>query len=214
MIVDGQSNLARAAAKAGARRFVPSDFAIDVAKLEDGDNFMIDWRRRAAREYADAGLEVVSVLNGAFYEVMVGFMGLVDWDRGTLSHWGDPDQPLDLTSVPDTAAYTAAVALDPTATGTLRFAGEVLSMRGFHEAVQSGSGRRLELRHLGTADEPRGEIERQAARTQNPFDYVALQYQWCMVTGKAKFDALDNDRYPRITPTSLTDFVRTVAPKV
>ncbi|MFC5183781.1 NmrA family NAD(P)-binding protein [Actinomadura harenae] len=212
VIVDGQANLARAAAKAGAGRFIPSDFAVDVTKLDDGDNFMIDWRRRAATEYADAGLEVVSVLNGAFYEVMVGFMGLVDWDRGTLSHWGDPDQPLDMTSVPDTAAYTAAVALDPEATGTLRFAGEVLSMRQFHDAVQRGSGRTLELRRLGTADELRAEIERQAALTQNPFDYIALQYQWCMVTGKGKFDALDNARYPRITPTSVTDFVRAASP--
>ncbi|MFI7106901.1 NmrA family NAD(P)-binding protein [Nonomuraea sp. NPDC050227] len=212
VIVDGQANLARAAAKAGARRFIPSDFAIDLTKLDDGDNVMTDWRRRAAAAYADAGLEVISVLNGAFYEVMVGFMGLVDWHRGTLSHWGDPDQPLDLTSVSDTAAYTAAVALDRQATGTLRFAGDVLSMRQFHEAVQRGSGRTLELRHLGTADELRAEIERQAARTRNPFDYVALQYQWCMVTGKGKFAALDNDRYPQITPTPVTDFVRATTP--
>ncbi|MER6579300.1 NmrA family NAD(P)-binding protein [Nonomuraea sp. NPDC001023] len=212
VIVDGQVNLARAAAKAGARRFIPSDFAIDLTRLDDGDNVMTDWRRRAATAYADAGLEVVSVLNGAFYEVMVGFMGLIDWHRGTLSHWGDPDQPLDLTSVSDTAAYTAAVALDQQATGTLRFAGDVLSMRQFHEAVQRGSGRTLELRHLGTADDLRAEIERQAARTQNPFDYVALQYQWCMVTGKGKFAVLDNDRYPQITPTPVTDFVRATAP--
>ncbi|QKG27156.1 NmrA family NAD(P)-binding protein [Actinomadura verrucosospora] len=208
VIVDGQVNLARAAEKAGAGRFIPSDFAVDVTKLEDGDNFMIDWRRWAAAVYGDAGVAVASVLNGAFYEVMLGFMGIVDWERGTLSHWGDPDQPLDLTSVDDTAAYTAAVALDPAAEGTLRFAGEVVSFRRFHEEVQRGSGRRLELRTLGTADELRAEIERQAGLTQNPFDYVALQYQWCMVSGKAKFDTLDNARYPQVTPTSVADFVR------
>ncbi|MEW9553298.1 NmrA family NAD(P)-binding protein [Nonomuraea sp. NPDC050783] len=214
VIVDGQANLARAAEKAGARRFVPSDFAFDLTKLDDGDNFMIDWRRQAAAALAGSGLEVVSVLNGAFYEVMIGFMGLIDWERGTLSHWGDPDQPLDLTSVADTAAYTAAVALDPAATGTLRFAGEVVSMRGFHEAVQRGSGRTLRLLHLGTADDLRAEIARRAALTSNPFDYVALQYQWCMVSGKATFDSLDNARYPQITPQPLADFVRaaTVAP--
>ncbi|MEV5574182.1 NmrA family NAD(P)-binding protein [Spirillospora sp. NPDC052269] len=212
VIVDGQVNLARAAAKAGAGRFIPSDFAIDVAKLDDGDNFMLDWRRRAAGELAGAGIEVVSVLNGAFYEVMVGFMGLVDWDRGTLAHWGDPDQPLDMTSVPDTAAFTAAVALDPTAVGTFRFAGEVLSMRQFHEAVQGGSGRTLELLHLGTADELRAEIERQAAQTENPFEYVGLQYQWSMVTGKGRFDVLDNDRYPQVKPTSVAEFVRKSSP--
>jgi nucleoside-diphosphate-sugar epimerase len=207
VIVDGQSNLVRAAEKAGVQRFIPSDFAVDLTKLDDGDNFMIDWRRQAAARYADTSLDVVSVLNGAFYEVMTGFMGLIDWEQGTVSHWGDPDQPLDLTSVADTAAYTAAVALDPAATGTLRFAGEVMSMRQFHEAVQHGSGRTLRLRHLGTADDLRTEIARQAALTQNPFDYVALQYQWCMVSGKAKFDSLDNARYPQVRPVPLTDFV-------
>ncbi|MUN41197.1 NmrA family NAD(P)-binding protein [Actinomadura litoris] len=208
VIVDGQANLVHAAEKAGAARFIPSDFAVDVTKLADGDNFMIDWRRAAAARFRGADLDVVSVLNGAFYEVMVGFMGIVDWEGGTLSHWGDPDQPLDLTSVSDTAAYTAAVALDPGATGTLRFAGEVISFRRFHEAVQRGSGRRLELRDLGTADELRAEIERRAGLTENPFDYVALQYQWCMVSGKGKFDTLDNARYPQITPVSVADFVR------
>lgn len=212
VIVDGQANLVRAAEKAGARRFIPSDFAIDVTKLDDGDNFMIDWRRQAAAAYSGTSLDVVSVLNGAFYEVMTGFMGLVDWEKGTLSHWGDPDQPLDLTSVADTAAYTAAVALDPSVTGTLRFAGEVVSMREFHDAVQRGSGRTLRLHHLGTADDLRAEITRQAALTQNPFDYVALQYQWCMVSGKAKFDTLDNSRYPQVSPLPLIDFVRSAAP--
>ncbi|MFC4907054.1 NmrA family NAD(P)-binding protein [Actinomadura gamaensis] len=211
VIVDGQLNLVRAAEKAGAARFLPSDFAVDVTKLDDGDNFMIDWRRRAAAGYRDAGIAVASVLSGAFYEVMLGFLGIVDWERGTVSHWGDPDQPLDLTSVADTAAYTAAVALDPSATGTLRFAGEVVTFRQFHEAVERGSGRRLELRNLGTADELRAEIERRAALTDDPFDYVALQYQWCMVSGKAKFDTLDNDRYPEVTPVSVADFVRASA---
>ncbi|WP_112471134.1 NmrA family NAD(P)-binding protein [Streptomyces triticisoli] len=213
LIVDGQVNLVRAAEKAGARRFIPSDFAVDVTKLEDGDNFMIDWRRQAAAAYADTGLEVISVLNGAFYEVMIGFMGLVDWEAGTVSHWGDPDQPLDLTSVADTAAYTAAVALGPGAKGTLRFAGEVLSMRQFHQTLQRATGRIFVLKTLGTADELRAEITRQAGLTQNPFDYVALQYQWCMVTGKGKFDVLDNAKYPQVKPGSLEDLVREAAPR-
>ncbi|WP_433441301.1 hypothetical protein [Nonomuraea sp. CA-141351] len=171
-------------------------------------------RHPQAHRFAGSPLGVLSVLNGAFIEVMVGFMGLVDWDSGTVSHWGDPDQPLDVTSVQNTADYTAAAVLDPALAdgGTVRFAGEVLSMRGFHEAVERGSGRKLELRTLGTADDLRAEIERRAAGTQNPFEYVALQYQWCMVTGKAKFDTLDNDRYPEVKPATVEQFVRDAGP--
>ena len=154
---------------------------------------------------------MVSVLNGAFYEVMLGFMGIIDWEHRAVSHWGDPDQPVDITSVSDTAAYTAAVALDPKAVGTFRFAGDVMSLRQFHGAVERGSSRQFALRHLGTADDLRAEIERQAELTDNPFDYVALQYQWCMISGKAKFDTIDNATYPQITPTSLADFVRSTA---
>src|SRR5690606_35047865 len=60
VIVDGQANLVRAAEEAGARRFIPSDFAVDVTKLDDGDNFMIDWRRQAAAAYSGTSLDVVS----------------------------------------------------------------------------------------------------------------------------------------------------------
>lgn len=210
VIVDGQVNLLRAAEQAGVRRFIPSDFAIDLTKLDDEDNVMIGWRRRAAERFRSSGVDVTSVLNGAFMEVMIGFMQIVDWERGTVSHWGDPDQPLDLTSVDDTAEYAAAVAVDPQLAGrtTLRFAGEVMTMRQFHEAVEAGSGRKLEFRTLGTADELRAEIGRRAAATQDPLEYVGLQYQWCMVTGKAKFDTLDNGRYPEVKPISMEDIVR------
>ncbi|HEX5542124.1 MAG TPA: NmrA family NAD(P)-binding protein [Micromonospora sp.] len=213
VIVEGQLNLLQAAEKAGVRRFIPSDFAIDINKLDDEDNFMIGWRRQAARRFEGADMDVVSVLNGAFAEVMTGFMGLVDWEKGTLSHWGDPDQPMDVTTVKDTADYTAAAAVDPELPGgALRFAGDVLSMRGFHQALQRGTGRTFELRTLGTADELRTEIERRSKVTQNPFEYVGLQYQWCMVTGKSKFDSLDNERYPDVKPTSMEEFVRRTAP--
>jgi len=86
-------------------------------------------------------------------------------------------------------------------------------VRRFHQTLQRATGRVLTLTTLGTVDELRAEITRQASLTQNPFDYVALQYQWCMVSGKAKFSALDNAKYPQIKPGSLEDFVRKVTPK-
>ncbi|MFJ8469289.1 NmrA family NAD(P)-binding protein [Streptomyces swartbergensis] len=212
LLVDGQVNLLRAAEEAGCSRFVPSDFAIDMTRLDDGDNVMLDWRRQAARVFEGSSLDVLSVLNGAFVEVMTGFMDLVDWSADTVSYWGDPDQPMDLTTIRDTAAYTVAAALDPALSGggTVRFAGEVLSVRQFHEAVERGTGRKFTLRALGTADDLRAEIERRAARARSPFEYVALQYQWCMVTGKGKFETLDNGRYPWIKATSVEEFVRSL----
>lgn len=85
-----------------------------------------------------------------------------------------------------------------------------------HAGVGSESSRRHEpTSAIVAVDSPAAsnpriffEIERRAKTTQNPFEYVGLQYQWCMVTGKGKFDNLDNDRYAEIKPTSVEEFVR------
>jgi len=37
---------------------------------------------------------------------------------------------------------------------------------------------------------------------------LAEVMEWCMVSGKARFDSLDNARYPQITAQPLADFVR------
>lgn len=208
VIVDGQAALLRAADKAGVPRLIPSDFAVDLFRLDDGDNVFLDHRRAAHRAFAGSSVQVTSVLNGAFTEVMTApFLEIVDWDRETFSYWGDGDQPCDFTTVADTAAYTAAIALDPgTAGRPVRIAGEVLTMKEFHAALERGSGRRLELHRLGSADELAAEIERRRAVATGPETYVALQYLWTMITGKAKLAPLDNSRYPDIKPATVADF--------
>ncbi|WUH98959.1 hypothetical protein OHR68_36515 [Spirillospora sp. NBC_00431] len=113
----------------------------------------------------------------------------------------------------DTAAYTATVSLDPRTAGRpVRVAGDVLTMKEFHAALERGTGRRLRLRRRGGVDDLATEIKRRQATATSPADYVALQYVWAMVTGKAKLDPLDNDRYPAVRPAGVTDFARRLAP--
>ncbi|WP_020421529.1 NmrA family NAD(P)-binding protein [Amycolatopsis sp. ATCC 39116] len=213
VVVDGQTALLRAAEKAGVPRLIPSDFAVDLFRLDDGDNVFLDHRRRAHQAFDGTHVQVTSVLNGAFTEVMTApFLEIVDWDNDTFAYWGDGDQPCDFTTVADTAEYTAEAALDPAVAGRpVRVAGDVLTMKEFHDALQRGSGRRLELRVRGDVDELEAEIRRRRAVATGPADFVALQYVWAMVTGKAKLDPLDNDRYPAVRPTGVAEFARRFA---
>jgi nucleoside-diphosphate-sugar epimerase len=210
VVTDGQINLIRAAGRAGAERMIPSDFAVDLHRLDYGDNVFLDQRRKADEAFEDSGVKPVFFLNGAFPEAMVApLLQIVDFERETFTYWGDGDQPMDFTTVPDAAAFAAAAALDPEVAGRkVCVAGDVLTMNQFHAAVESGSGRRLELQHMGTADELRAEIERLETTAESPMDYGFLQFQWAMVTGKAKLTPLDNDRYPEIRPTPVEEFVR------
>lgn len=78
----------------------------------------------AVQAFAGAGVQVTSVLSGAFHEVMTApFLEIVDWEKGTFSYWGDGDQSCDFTTVADTAACTAAVALDADVSGPVRASG-------------------------------------------------------------------------------------------
>jgi len=69
-IVDGQVALAGAAAQNGVRRFLPSDFAIDLFAAPEGAP-QFDMRRRADSVIDALPLEVVHVLNGAFMDMML-----------------------------------------------------------------------------------------------------------------------------------------------
>jgi nucleoside-diphosphate-sugar epimerase len=213
VVTQGQVNLLRAAEQAGVPRMIPSDFAIDLFRLDYGDNVFLDHRKKADEAFGGSPVRATSVLVGAFLEVMTApFIEMIDWDRGTFSYWGDGDQPCDFTTVADTAAYTAAVALDPgTAGRPVRVAGDVLTMKEFHAAVERGSGHRLEHRNLGGVDDLAAEIQRRKGVSASPAGYVALQYVWAMVSGKAKLDPLDNARYPGIRPTAVAEFARQYA---
>ena len=117
---------------------------------------------------------------------------------------------MDFTSTPDTAAYAAAAALDESAAGrTVSVAGSVLTMRQLHAEVEKATGRTLQIRELGSVDDLKAEIERCKETAKDPYEFVSLQYQWAMVTGKAKLHDLRNDDYPNITPTSVTEFLAT-----
>lgn len=207
VIVDGQTALLRAAEQAGVPRLIPSDFAVDLFRLDKGDNAFLDHRKQAHEAFAGSSVRIVSVLNGAFMEVMTApFLEIVDWETGTFGYWGDGEQPCDFTTVPDTAAYTAAAVLDPDAPSVVRVAGDVLSMAEFRAALEKGSGRRLEPRRLGGLDDLTAEIDRRRKAAANPADYVALQYTWAMVSGAAKLNPLDNDRYPEVRPVTMAEF--------
>ena len=214
VVVDGQRNLIRAADAAGVRRMIPSDFAIDLTKLDDGDNAFLDLRRQADREFNGKRVQPTPVLQGAFMEMLAHpQFGPVDWKTGTFRAWGDGKQACDFTTVLDTGRYTAAAALDEGLTGRpLRIAGTVATMREVHAAFEHASNRSLDFVSMGSIDDLKGVIDQKKAAGASVEEYIMLQYQWCMLSGKAKLNPLDNSRYPDIQPTGIEEYLRANLP--
>jgi uncharacterized protein YbjT (DUF2867 family) len=202
VLVDGQVALARAAERHGVRRFIASDFAIDIFRAP-ADAPMFATRRQADEILDGLDLEVHHILTGGFLDMMLhpAYPGVVDVERSTITFWGDGTAPFDMTTVDDTARLTARLALDPTVTGGVhQFAAATASMQEIADGLEQVTGRPFTRRSLGTLEELRTAI----SQAQDPYAAIGLWYQLALAVTPT-FDAADNARYPDLELTSLRD---------
>jgi nucleoside-diphosphate-sugar epimerase len=209
VIIDAQTHLLDAAVAAGVPRFIPSDFAIDFTKLPEGSNRNLDLRREFGRHLDRVPIQATSILNGMFMDLLTGQAPLVLFKIKRVLYWGSADQPLDFTTIADTAAFTAAAALDPTTPRYLRVAGEVATIRGLQAAASAATGQRFRLLRAGGlwVLKLMIKITRRLVPARNEVfpPWQGMQYLHNMFTGLPKFGALDNARYPDLQWTSVRE---------
>ncbi len=207
VIIDGQVALAEAGRRNGVRRILPSDYALDLFHATPGEHMMFDLRRTADEKIAATGIEHVHVLQGAFMAMFGPGMGTFDYDAGTVTFWGDGTQPIDVTSVEDTARMVARVALDRTVqSGKFAFAGDKVSILGAADVIEAQTGRRFDRRSNGPEAGLRVAMAEAAKDVSNPFKAVMLAYQLYMLTGQTALSDLQNHRYPDVQLESFAQF--------
>jgi uncharacterized protein YbjT (DUF2867 family) len=206
VIVDRQRALLEAAIAAQVPRFIPSDFSADFTKTQPGRNRNFDLRREFKSILDRAPIEATSILNGAFMDMLGAEMPIIQpWVHRVL-YWHDADQKLDFTTKDDTAAFTAAAALDPAAPRILRIAGDSLSAREIAAAMS-----RLESRvylpqwvgNIAMLSTMIAVSKRIAPGKREAFPpWQGMQYMRDQFSGDAKLEKLDNGRYPELTWTA------------
>ena len=207
VIVNAQTALLNAAVKAGVPRFIPSDFSIDYTKLPAGSNRNLDLRREFSERLNKAPIKATSILNGMFADLLTGQAPVVLSGLKRVVYWGNADQPMDFTTIADTAAFTAAAALDPSTPRFLRIAGEVASARDLKRIAGEAKGHDFNLFRAGGL----GRLQSIIKITRFLFPakkevfpaWQGMQYMHNMFTGLPKLTPLDNDRYPNLRWTAL-----------
>jgi nucleoside-diphosphate-sugar epimerase len=193
-------------------RFIPSDFAIDFYKMPDGGNRNLDLRREFAARLDAAPVSATSVLNGMFADLLTGQAPFIIRRIRRVVYWEDADQPMDFTTIEDTAAFTAAAALDRLTPRFLRIAGDVVTARDLAEIASTVSGERFKLLRAG--DLGRFDKVIRLTRTLSPGTadvyppWQGMQYMRDMFDGRAKLEPLDNPRYPDLRWTTVRDILR------
>jgi hypothetical protein len=201
VIVDAQTSLLEAGLDAGVARFIPSDYCIDFIRLPPGTNRNLDWRREFRQRVDGAALAATSILNGAFTEMLTGQAPIILFKWKRVVYWGDADQRMDFTTMDDTAAFTAAAALDSSTPRFLRIAGDQISARGRVSAATDVTGEPFRLFRAGGHGRLLAVIR--VARTVFPARTVlyppwqGMQYLHNMFSGLAVLDptyALSNHK--------------------
>ena len=209
VIVELQSQLLQAAVAAGVPRFIPSDYCIDFTKLPAGSNRNLDLRREFQIILDKAPINATSILNGMFTDLLTGQAPVILFKINRVLYWGKASQPLDFTTMANTAEFTAAAALDPNSPRFLKIAGEVASIRDLRNTASEVTGHKFRLLWAGSLGVMKTMIR--LTKTFSPGTdevfppWQGMQYLYDMLSGLPKLDQLDNNCYPEIKWTSVKD---------
>jgi NAD(P)-dependent dehydrogenase (short-subunit alcohol dehydrogenase family) len=211
VIVDTQTILLKAAVNAGVKRFIPSDYSLNFTKIPGGENRNFDLRRDFHAQLDKHDIAATSIYNGAFAEILGYNTPLLDFKKKTVGYWGeDPDWHLDFATMDNTAAYTAAAALDDTHPRFLNIASFQLSPNKICELAKEISGEAYQLVHMGSLEA--FSAYNNSQREANPAGEKELYPKW--QNGQymhdmfsVHHDKLDNDRYDSIEWTDAKAFL-------
>lgn len=215
VVIDAQKVLLDAAISAGVPRFIPSDYSLDFTKFSYSENRNLDWRREF-HEYLDkCPIASTSIFNGAFMELLLDEMPMIIFKKQIVIYWGNANYKWGFTTMDNTAAYTANVALDDNSPRYLRIAGDLISPKEVHKTISEITGNKFRFIRIG------GQVLLgmfiKIGRFFSPGNndlypaWQGMQYMHNMIDERSKLDVLDNNRYSGIKWKSvkmlLQDFI-------
>jgi uncharacterized protein YbjT (DUF2867 family) len=198
-IFGAQSRLLEAAAAVGVPRFIPSDFSIDYRGIRPRSNRNLQLRRDFAQRLDATEIRATSILNGAFTDMLSGQAPMILFSRHRVLFWSDADQVLDFTTKDDTAAYTAAAALDERAPRVLQIAGDQVTARTLASTMSDLTGTQFRLLYAGSVGSLTAmsrAVKALMPASDEPFPpWQGMQYFASMFSGDANLRYTTNDRY-------------------
>ncbi|TVR14088.1 MAG: NAD-dependent epimerase/dehydratase family protein [Balneolaceae bacterium] len=210
-VIDAQKIVADAAIEANVKRFIPSDYSIDFTNLVEGQNRNLDWRRDFHTYLEGKPIEVTTIFNGPFMELLTTDMPLILFKQKKILCWGNPDQIMEFTTTLNIAEFTAEAALDRETPRYLRIAGDRLSCNDFVELLTKITGERFKLFRPGGIGLLNVLIK--VTRFFSPSKqelypaWQGMQYMRDMMEGRVVFQDYDNERYPDIEWTDVESYL-------
>ena len=212
VILDAQKILLAAALHAGVGHFVPSDFCTDYTRLFPGENRNFDLRRAFRAHIDSSNIKATSIFNGAFADILKYNTPILNLKSKTIAYWGDKaDWKLDFTTMDNTAAFTAEVAMSGYSSRDLHIASFQISPNMLHQKMLTITGQEFNVQKLSEMDEFAASIKKQ--RAENPSGENELyakwqqaQYMYSMYS--AQHQKLNNNLFADIDWTTAPEYLK------
>ncbi len=213
VIIELQKRLLDGAIKAGVPKFIPSDFCTDYNELVPGENRNFDLRREFKIYLDSTPIKASSIFNGAFADILKYNTPILNLRDKSIGYWGDKaDWKLDFTTMDNTAAFTAEVALADETPRNLQIASFQISPNMIREEVKTASGQEFGLQQLSSLEDFAQFIKKQ--RAENPAGEKELyakwqqaQYMYSMFS--THHQQLANELYDTISWTPALEYIKT-----
>jgi nucleoside-diphosphate-sugar epimerase len=207
VVIDLQKVLLEAAIAAGVPRFIPSDYSLDFTKFSYGENRNLDLRREFHAYLDKCPIAATSIFNDAFMELLLDEMPMIVFKKKLVIYWGNGDYKWGFTTMDNTAAYTANVALDDNSPRYLRIAGDMIAPREVRNVISEITGSKYKLIRIGGQGLLGVFIK--MARIISPSEkelypaWQGMQYMHNMIDERSEISELNNNRYSDIKWTSV-----------
>lgn len=153
VIINAQTKILNAAIAAQVPRFIPSDFSSDFTNIPLGENRNFDLRKEFHQKLDKVDIRSTSIFNGAFADILRYNTPLFNVQQKTIVYYGDKtDWKVDFTTMDDTAAFTAMVALDDTTPRYLKIASFSVSPDDLLRLSKLHKGSEYQLINGGTME--------------------------------------------------------------
>jgi nucleoside-diphosphate-sugar epimerase len=229
IVIDGQKRILEDAIKHQVKRFVPSDYSMDVSQIQEGQHELTDQRKKFRKEIEKYSSKIKSlhINQGLFMETLMSFVNV---SGGRPFYWGDNiDQKIDLTSYADLARFIACAVSNPDRCGDMLIRGDELNTKKICDVYFKVTGEKVEPVRLGSIDDLKNRIKEgkkklQEARSRGEIhqlshisdftskdylmDAMILPYQLFLFEGKGKLEKIKNDEFPKIKPEDFEQFLR------
>lgn len=203
VIVEAQTKLLEAAIAAGVPRFIPSDFSSDFTEIPPAENRNFALRKEFKAIIDGTSIEATSIFNGCFAEILSYNTPLFNVPEKSITYYEDKeDWAIDFTTMDDTAAFTAMVAIDEHTPRALHISSFSVSPDDLAVLSEKNKGSRFNLINKGSMES--FSADNRVFRAANPAGEDELyprwqqaQYMYSMFL--VHHEKLDNARYEGLT---------------